>query len=294
MCGCVIPQCENTFFSKCNIPIPDIFQCLTLASENVPPKLDAAPPLCKHHYHVVYNTYKPTQTHCPTCYTWFHKQNARPCPDVASIATYLAEKTGYEGTLRQNDKVCFSCYKFHLHILKCNVNESTDTDLQVLIQGIKHTMLKPEQVVSADDAVSRAMSVTTVYVGEALLRQEGLLLPDVHNSFIQEINSSTWGWSESLELPPLSLPPSFLYPFPLSPSIFPLPPPPHPFPLFIYPPLSLSLFLYVPHRIRLRNIKEAFKELEEICHEHFDCKAKTKLMILRQAIGKLEHEVKGA
>ena len=35
--GCVIPQCENTFFSKCNIPIPDIFQCLTLASENVPP-----------------------------------------------------------------------------------------------------------------------------------------------------------------------------------------------------------------------------------------------------------------
>ena len=141
--GCVIPQCENTFSSKCNIPIPDIFQCLTLASENVPPKLDAAPPLCKHHYHVVYNTYKPTQTHCPTCYTWFHKQNARPCPDVASIATYLAEKTGYEGTLRQNDKVCFSCYKFHLHILKCNVNESTDTDLQVLIQGIKHTMLKP-------------------------------------------------------------------------------------------------------------------------------------------------------
>ena len=76
-----------------------------------------------------------------------------------------------------------------MHILKCNVNESTDTDLQVLIQGIKHTMLKPEQVVSADDAVSRAMSVTTVYVGEALLRQEGLLLPDVHNSFIQEINT---------------------------------------------------------------------------------------------------------
>ena len=54
-------------------------------------------------------------------------------------------------------------------------NESTDTDLQLLIQGIKHAMLKPEQVISADDAVSRAMSVTTVYVGEALLQQEGLL-----------------------------------------------------------------------------------------------------------------------
>ena len=52
-----------------------------------------------------------------------------------------------------------------------------------------HTMLKPEQLISADDAVSRAMSMTTVYLGEALLRQEGLLLPDVHNSFIQEINT---------------------------------------------------------------------------------------------------------
>ena len=41
-------------------------------------------------------------------------------------------------------------------------------------------MLKLEQVISADDAVSRAMSVTTVYVGEALLQQEGLLLPVIH------------------------------------------------------------------------------------------------------------------
>ena len=73
--GCVIPQCENKFFSKCNIPIPAIVQCLRLASENVPHNLDGAPSLCKHHYHVVYNTYKPTQPHCPTCGTGLHKQS---------------------------------------------------------------------------------------------------------------------------------------------------------------------------------------------------------------------------
>ena len=137
---------------------------------------------------MVYNTYKPKQTRCPTCGTGLHKQNARTCPDVASISMYLAEKTGYEGTLKEDDKVCFSCYKFHLHILKCIEKESTDTDLEGLIEGIKHTILKPKQVVSVDDAVSRAMSITTVHVGETLLRQEVLLLPAVHNFFIQKIN----------------------------------------------------------------------------------------------------------
>ena len=42
------------------IPILDIAQCLQRVGENIPSQLDAFPPLCKHHYHMVYNTYKPT------------------------------------------------------------------------------------------------------------------------------------------------------------------------------------------------------------------------------------------
>ena len=40
----------------------------------------------------------------------------------------------------------------------------------------------------AEDAMSRAMSMTTVHVGEALLNQDGLLLPDVHKFFLQKLN----------------------------------------------------------------------------------------------------------
>ena len=90
--GCVIPQCKNTFFSKCYLPIPDITQCLTMEGENIPTNLDTVLPLCKRDYHMVFNTYKPKQTHCPTCGTGLHKQNARTCPDVTSISIYLAEK----------------------------------------------------------------------------------------------------------------------------------------------------------------------------------------------------------
>ena len=58
------------------------------------------------------------------------------------------------------------------------------TKLNELLKEIKHTTIKPEQIKSIEDAISMAMSMTTVYVGEALLQQEGLLLPDVHNFFL--------------------------------------------------------------------------------------------------------------
>ena len=46
-------------------------------------------------------------------------------------------------------------------------------------------MIKSEDIKTAEDAMSRAMSMTTVHVGEALLNQEGLLLPDVLFNFYE-------------------------------------------------------------------------------------------------------------
>ena len=62
----IIPQCNNTFFSKCSIPHDDIVQHLMLAGENVPSNLDVPAPFCKHYYHLVYNTHQPT--HQFSCY----------------------------------------------------------------------------------------------------------------------------------------------------------------------------------------------------------------------------------
>ena len=77
---CKIPQCKNTFFSKCSILHDDIIQCLTLARENIPPNLDIPAPLCKHHWYTVYiSQHKHT---CPTCGAVLQKQSARPCPNT--------------------------------------------------------------------------------------------------------------------------------------------------------------------------------------------------------------------
>ena len=50
-------------------------------------------------------------------------------------------------------------------------------------------MIHVSDVKSADDAINRAVHMTAVHVAEALVRQEGLLLPDVYNYFLEEMNA---------------------------------------------------------------------------------------------------------
>ena len=83
-------------------------------------------------------------------------------------------------------KFCYSCYKSHLHILKLTQNMSTGSDLKKLILEIKQTMIMLEALKTTEDAVNRAMSITILHVGEALMNQEGSLLPDVYYSFFMQ------------------------------------------------------------------------------------------------------------
>jgi hypothetical protein len=83
------------------------------------------------------------------------------------------KKAGYEGTLGENDRVCFSCYKSHLHILKHTQNVSTDSDLKEFIMETKCNLIK---IQNAEDAMSTDVSMTTVHVrrplsSKTLLRQ---------------------------------------------------------------------------------------------------------------------------
>ena len=139
---------------------------------------------------MVYNTCQPTQLNCQTCCAVLRKQNARPCPDPETIRTYLEETTGYEGTLNDGDKVCFACYKSHLHILKHSQSKSTDADLDEVIKVTTQNIIPHvSDVKSADDAINRAVHMTVVHVAEALVRQEGLLLPDVYKLYTSGNNN---------------------------------------------------------------------------------------------------------
>ena len=85
--------------------------------------------------------------------------------------------------------VCFVCYKSHLQILKEAKSLSTDRELQDQIKLTKSNVLQVCEVKNIENAISRAMSLTTIEVGEALLNQEALLLPAVHESFVTKVSA---------------------------------------------------------------------------------------------------------
>ena len=103
------------------------------------------------------------------------------CPNSNLINKYLLEQTGFEGNLTNNSKVCFSCYKCQLEILKETSLSSTDTDLSQLITSLNKC---------AKDVNDTAMHHTSIFVAEFLLQGESLLLPTAHAFFdktVQEL-----------------------------------------------------------------------------------------------------------
>ena len=77
---------------------------------------------------------QPRQEQCVTCGTSLRRDsNPKPCPRPALIEHYLKENTGYEGSIKESDKVCYVCYRSHLVILQQRNDSSTDKDLLQLI-----------------------------------------------------------------------------------------------------------------------------------------------------------------
>jgi len=90
-------------------------------------------PLCKNHYHLVYNALQSRQKCCVTCGSQLKLTNHRPCPKPDIIQLHLQERTGFEGEIHSQDRVFLTCYKSHLVILKENQPISTDSALKQLI-----------------------------------------------------------------------------------------------------------------------------------------------------------------
>ena len=84
-------------------------------SENIP----IPTPLCKTHYYYLYRSLQPSQTNCITCGTDLRNKVklSRTCPRSDVIESPLRDNTGFEGQIKEHDKVCYSCYKFHTSIL---------------------------------------------------------------------------------------------------------------------------------------------------------------------------------
>ena len=61
-----------------------------------------------------------------------------------------------------------------------NSSHSTDTDLQQVIATLKRDL---PYINTFDDALSYVAQFSVINVGETLLKQNALLLPDIYDSF---------------------------------------------------------------------------------------------------------------
>ena len=89
--------------------------------------------------------------------------------------------------------MCYACYRAHLIIIKHlqNTTISTDDDLSALIDKIKSETCDISDVHTFDQALSYVAHFSAVHVGEALLKQNALLLPDVYDIFTNKIMEIT-------------------------------------------------------------------------------------------------------
>ena len=134
------------------------------------------PPLCKSHYHAVYDALQTRHKNCRTCGRRLRIGNDRPCPQPHVIQKYLSEHTDFTGEIVNSDRVCLTCYKCHLVLLKDNQPMSTDSDLQSLVVSIS-TQGKSAHMVH---------DIIRIATNHMLIEENrATLLPAIYSSFLQ-------------------------------------------------------------------------------------------------------------
>ena len=128
---CCVRYCDQLSFAQASMFSSDELKDIHVQFKSEPVLI-----LCKRHYHVVYDALQTWHKHCRTCGRRLRQGNDRPCPQPLIIQAYLSEHTDFTGDIVSSDRVCFSCYKSHLVLLKENKPISTDDDLQSLVHSI--------------------------------------------------------------------------------------------------------------------------------------------------------------
>ena len=80
---CCIPGCNELSFTQTQTMLEEHI-ALALGIAVTPP---IPTPLCKHHCHIIYKTFLPSQSHCPTCGSslggsYLKGSSARTCPNT--------------------------------------------------------------------------------------------------------------------------------------------------------------------------------------------------------------------
>ena len=149
--------------------------------------------ICVEHYGAIYRHVNPIKNKCTTCDQKIDISKSRICPEPVLVQNFPEQNTEFEGKIYPDAQVCYACYRSHLVIIKHTLNTSTSTDVDInsQIEGIKSQMCNLSDIHTIDQAYTHAVHMSAVHVGECLLKQTALLLPDVYDTFISYVTETT-------------------------------------------------------------------------------------------------------
>ena len=195
--NCYVPGCNSTASKVTKMTdraTVHTFYCSENESsenENTEDLSSEGTPLCTYHYGAWYRHLHPSHLKCKTCTKNIEATKSRPIPEPGMIQNFLAENAKFSGENFPEDRVCYACYRSHLFVIKHlqNSTQSTDSDLAILLDKIKGEIPALSEVHTFDSALLyvSSMCAIAIHVGEALLKQTAVLLPQIYDNFKTEL-----------------------------------------------------------------------------------------------------------
>ena len=138
-------------------------------------------PLCQAHYRHVHRQLHPMYEHlkCFTCNARL-KGPIRHCPNSVAIKQHFSRCGDIDICITDEDTICTNCYNAHLQILHESQETSTDDELNALLQNSTPGEDKYPSY------IAQALQKVLAKVGNVLLKNLAVLLPEVYQLFVTE------------------------------------------------------------------------------------------------------------
>lgn len=150
--------------------------------------------LCTLHRHLNPQKYNYKCATCAISLQHPSQSGFRHCPNPTLIQEHLRKHTDFDGEIYSTDKVCDSCYRAQLEIIKDHEQAvpttSDDSEFNLLVNKHQESVPPlPFPIKSKDDIIDLAVQITVIKVAQELQTNHALTLLSAYTIFTEQVRS---------------------------------------------------------------------------------------------------------
>ena len=207
---CTVPKCTSkSRVVQCLLATKDHIHAL-LKIPNTPSNSDVDQVyLCLEHYKIIHRSlpenrdqYDHSRHQCTLCRKVIPSvRDHRHCPNPQIINEHLKNHTDFDGDLDSTAIICRTCFICHQIILKSREKDSLDSELLILVDKLKQDMMGIT-ISGLDSIVEYSLLSSAIALGDNLLNQWPMFLPEVYKSFCGTFNEMSNHHNMSINVSP--------------------------------------------------------------------------------------------